>query len=96
MRFLLPLLTAIFLLATECGTGTNHISKIENALRTEYGRSASKKMNLIDRMGEVIRPDRKGNVRLSFYRNLISIRVHRKSHHGNSSPAVGRIRIFVS
>ncbi len=50
MRFLLPLLTVIFLLATECGPGTNHISKIENGLRTEWRGSGSKKMNLIDRM----------------------------------------------
>jgi len=50
MRFLFPLSTIIILLVTGCGPGTNHISKIENGLRTEWRGSGSKKMNLIDRM----------------------------------------------
>jgi CubicO group peptidase (beta-lactamase class C family) len=50
MRFLLILLTLILLLTEGCSPEANQISKIENGLRSEYGRTAYKKMNLMDRM----------------------------------------------
>jgi CubicO group peptidase (beta-lactamase class C family) len=44
------LLISMIAILCSCGSGTNHITRIENGLRTEWRGAGSKKMNLLDRM----------------------------------------------
>jgi len=50
MKKYIPLSIIILAIVYGCGPGTNHITKIENGLRSEWRASGANKMNILERM----------------------------------------------